>query len=1232
MPALLPLLSGAAMAQQIANVLQPSDHIIGSSANTPTSEGVANAIDGTEAKYLNFDGGTGPCGFIVTPQVGATLVSGLAMQSANDTGLPGDTGTDNRDPKIVTIEGSSDPIAGNGWNASTNWTMIFSNTITEFTNRFQWETNYFTNSTQAFSSYRWTSVQVWGTTANSMQISEVQLLGRTVPPNVLQPSDPIIGSSANTPTSEGVANAIDGTEAKYLNFDGGTGPCGFIVTPSVGATVAEGLAMQSANDTGLPGDTGTDNRDPKIVTVEGSNDPLARNGWNASTNWTMLFSNSITEFTNRFQWETNYFQNEAPYTSYRWTSVQVWGTTANSMQISEVQILGVSAPVNVIIPSDPIIGSSANTPTSEGVANAIDGTEAKYLNFDGGTGPCGFIVTPSAGATTITGLGMQSANDTGLPGDTGTDNRDPKIVTVEGSNDPLARNGWTASTNWTLLYTNNSWPLFTNRFEWEYDYFPNVQPFTSYRWTSWQVQGTTANSMQISEVQLLAVTSKADCTKAAFTSTPSDTPVLSGSTAEFFSSVNGPWPLQWFTNGVAVPGANKATFTTGPITAANTNIAYTVGIVGCSTTPAVHAVLFTPSPVQSIGISFAGSGANGAPAYILTNDIVGVQPQAFWNICSNGAGNLGSSGDGSTMSTLVDSSNNPTAITFNFNTSGSWGVGTDISKPVGRLLNGVAGATATGTPQTMTFGNVPAGNYSVIAYSIAPPLEFQEQYFTMTNTVPDTNIPTIFEQTLASGQYNTAPGFYTATSTNIAKPSIANVVRFNNVQPDSSGSIELAYAPTAAVTGGRTIGVNAIQLLVNPPAVGSPPIITTEPQFTVAASNGVLQMTVDATGNNLTYQWRLNGANIFNGGAYSGVNEQTLTVSPFTQAEAGVYSVAIFDAAGSTISANASAAVTDYNITNQLVAYWPYDQTTGSNALSGVAGGPEATFSGTVAWTNGVISNAVTLDGSTTYGFAPSFTLASNAISGATWVSPVLPLNIAGNVALFRNMQGDFVSGGGAITTFGQFSLDLNYDGGTGFLIPTATIGIGNNYVTAAAPASDELVSNGWHHVAFSADGAQLALYLDGTNVSTVPYTGNINLPTQPWISIGARLVTNSAPPPLVVVDGTNPNMLQGNLDDMALWTRALTASEVSAIYQAGLKGQPLTSVVETPTTSGATLAATVSGGNIVISWAPAGGRLESTPALLPGGTVWTVVGNGTNNPATVTIGKGDSFFRIVNP
>src|SRR5262245_38396776 len=93
--------------------------------------------------------------------------------------------------------------------------------------------------------------------------------------NVIQPGDPIVASSSNSPGSEGVANAIDGTQAKYLNFDAANDAktAGFVVTPSIGATVITGVAMQSANDAA--------DRDPKAILIEGSNDDTAT--WTSGT-------------------------------------------------------------------------------------------------------------------------------------------------------------------------------------------------------------------------------------------------------------------------------------------------------------------------------------------------------------------------------------------------------------------------------------------------------------------------------------------------------------------------------------------------------------------------------------------------------------------------------------------------------------------------------------------------------------------------------------------------------------------------------------------------------------------------------------------------------------------------------------------------------------------------------------------------------------------------------------
>src|SRR5438270_10142838 len=97
------LLAGSVTVRaQLSDVTQPGGPIVPSSNNSPGSEGVANAIDNTANKYLNFDGANSaiPTGFTVTPGVGDTIVSGISLTSANDAA--------DRDPTSYVLTGAND--------------------------------------------------------------------------------------------------------------------------------------------------------------------------------------------------------------------------------------------------------------------------------------------------------------------------------------------------------------------------------------------------------------------------------------------------------------------------------------------------------------------------------------------------------------------------------------------------------------------------------------------------------------------------------------------------------------------------------------------------------------------------------------------------------------------------------------------------------------------------------------------------------------------------------------------------------------------------------------------------------------------------------------------------------------------------------------------------------------------------------------------------------------------
>ncbi len=1113
------------------NVLQPSDLIVASSSNSPGSEGVANVIDGKPTKYLNFDSRNPvpvkPSGFAITPKVGATRVTGMKIQSAND--------GPERDPKIITLEGSNDD-AITSFSAG-NWKLIANITANDFATRFETQSFAFDNS-KPFKHYRWTVVETKTANGCCMQVAEVELLGTVVPADVTQPGDPLIASSSNSPGSEGVANAIDGKPTKYLNFDSRNPvpvkPSGFIVSPVIGRTLVSGMSIQSAND--------GPERDPKIVTLEGSNDDTVTTF--SAGNWQLVTTLTNIAFTARFETQTFLFDNFVPYKHYRWISVETATANGCCMQVAEIELLGTGAPQDVTQPGDPVFASSSNSPGSEGVANIIDGKPTKYLNFDSRNPvpikSSGFAVSPRVGATVVTGMTIQSAND--------GPERDPKVVILEGSNDE-ALASYSAGTWTKIVQIDNA--TFTARFQTQEFFFANSTAYKNYRWTVIETAAANGCCMQVAEVELLAVTG-VDCNKAKFTLQPANTPVLAGASATFFTSVNGPWPLRWLKNGEIIPGASAASYTTPPITEANAADKYQVEIVGCEKSVVVTAQLFTPSAVKSIGISFVGSGANGAPTLVSSNDVVGVHPQAYWNNANGGSGSLPDA-SADPVATFVDSSNADSSVTFTWASSGTWGAGTGSSSSTQRMLNGLVRDNPGGEPASFVFGNVPTGKHAVLIYVVAPPLVFDVVSYKLSGKTEKTYVSRV----LNSDEYNAAPGFYRSTSTVLANPALANFIRFDDVEAAADGTITVAV-DTITVGSDQHAGINSMQLVLNSPNPGSPPTVTADPQPARVEEAGGAILSVTATGTDLTYQWRKEGRNLPDGGHVSGATTANLLITSINKDDEGVYSVAIFNAAGSVISKNAAVRISPFDIKNGLVVHLKLNETTGTTVANTATGGTAGTVNGASSWTAGLIGNGFNLDGAT-YISVPNYTKAKTAISGSAWVK--IPAIIQNDVAIARNAEGPLAVGGG-IRVVGQFEINLVYDILTDSLMPSAAVGIGPN-VARATSATAFPVGTAWHHIAFTADGAQLRLFVDGNEAARVDYFAGINPPDISYISIGGRLGLDASEPPVLGPDALAPNFLAGSLDDFALWSRGLTAESIQALYTAGKTGKGAETVVE---------------------------------------------------------------------
>ena len=165
------LLGGITQAAGL-DITAPGDTVQGvpNDNDWPGAETPPLAIDdNTATKYLHFKGFTQPTGFQVTPSASQTIVVGMTFTTAND--------AVERDPVGFELYGSNVSING-------PYTLIASGNIVDFSQTTAWprftmnETPILFDNDAAYDHYQvlFTAVRNPGS-ANSMQISEVELLG-----------------------------------------------------------------------------------------------------------------------------------------------------------------------------------------------------------------------------------------------------------------------------------------------------------------------------------------------------------------------------------------------------------------------------------------------------------------------------------------------------------------------------------------------------------------------------------------------------------------------------------------------------------------------------------------------------------------------------------------------------------------------------------------------------------------------------------------------------------------------------------------------------------------------------------------------------------------------------------------------------------------------------------------------------------------------------------------------
>jgi hypothetical protein len=295
--------------------------------------------------------------------------------------------------------------------------------------------------------------------------------------------------------------------------------------------------------------------------------------------------------------------------------------------------------------------------------------------------------------------------------------------------------------------------------------------------------------------------------------------------------------------------------------------------------------------------------------------------------------------------------------------------------------------------------------------------------------------------------------------------------------------------------------------------IGIGPAITNQPASQIVAQGGKAALSVAASGTAPNYQW------YFNGTTLPGQNNASLTLNNIQPTSAGSYFAIASNPFGVATSAVAVVIVNSGSCTpapKGLVSWW----TGNGNALDS-AGGNNGTVQGGVTYTNGIVGQAFSFNGTSEAVLIPYSSRSDlSAMPGWTieaWVNP----------ASFNN------SSWPTIFAKGHWEASLGLNAGTGKLeswINNASQLVG----TTAVPLGQ------WSHVALVYDGTNRIFYVNGA------FAGAGSAP------VINPDITNSFIGNVVPNDSASFN---GEIDEVTIYNRALSPAEIAANFDAGSAG-----------------------------------------------------------------------------
>jgi Concanavalin A-like lectin/glucanases superfamily len=207
---------------------------------------------------------------------------------------------------------------------------------------------------------------------------------------------------------------------------------------------------------------------------------------------------------------------------------------------------------------------------------------------------------------------------------------------------------------------------------------------------------------------------------------------------------------------------------------------------------------------------------------------------------------------------------------------------------------------------------------------------------------------------------------------------------------------------------------------------------------------------------------------------------------------------------------------TDTSLASGLVAYWNFNENSGTAVYDDTGNGNNGAFAGSTGsqWVTGIIGSGLSFNGTNNFINVPQINVfPSGTFTYSAWI---------------------YISGSSGVRTIiggGSNFPQLRVDATTNILdlLKEDTVSVGTS--TAAVP------TGAWTHVVLTyASGGNYTFYINGVSSGSGTYGGSF---TNTGIDIGAN--------------GTNTTeYFSGDMDEVGVWNVALTSTQVTALYNSG--------------------------------------------------------------------------------